>query len=92
MDISAGQLIIWLIIGGLAGSLAGWITTRSKRGFGRISNLIIGLIGAVIGGFLFDLLEIDLGLGELTLTAEDLIAAFVGSLILIAVIRMIRSR
>jgi len=92
MDISAGQLIIWLIIGALAGSLAGWVTMRSKKGFGRISNLVIGLIGAVLGGFLFDLLNIDLGLGELTLTAEDLIAAFVGSLILIAVIRLIRSR
>ena len=89
MSISAGQLIVWLIIGALAGSMAGWVVTRRKRGFGRLTNLIIGLLGAVIGGFLFDLLEVDLGLGELVLTAEDLVAAFVGALLLLAALRLV---
>lgn len=89
-DISAGQLIVWLIIGGLAGSMAGWILTRNRHGFGRLTNIVVGLVGAVIGGFLFNLLDIDLKLDELVFTAEDLIAAFVGSILFILLIRFIR--
>jgi uncharacterized membrane protein YeaQ/YmgE (transglycosylase-associated protein family) len=41
------------------------------------------LVGALIGGGLFKLFHIDLGLGEIKITFEDLIAAFVGSLLFI---------
>ncbi len=92
MDISVGQVIIWLIIGALAGSLAGMVVRGRKKGFGRVSNLIVGLLGAVIGGFLFDLLKIDLGLGELQLSFDDLVAAFVGAIILLLVVSFIRHR
>lgn len=45
------------------------------------TNLAIGMVGAVVGGFLFGLLNVDLGLGELKISFEDLISAVVGSLI-----------
>ncbi|MEM7028230.1 MAG: GlsB/YeaQ/YmgE family stress response membrane protein [Chloroflexota bacterium] len=92
MTISLGQIIVWLIIGALAGSLAGMVVRRSTSGFGRFGNLILGLIGAVIGGYLFDFFNINLGLGSLTITFEDLIAAFAGSLILLAIIGLLRRR
>ncbi len=88
--VSTGQVIAWLIIGAFAGSLAAWVVTRRRRGFGVLANIVIGMVGAIIGGFLFELLNINLGLGQITLSVEDLVAAFVGSLILILLIVMIR--
>jgi uncharacterized membrane protein YeaQ/YmgE (transglycosylase-associated protein family) len=50
----------------------------------------IGMIGALVGGFLFWLFHIDLHLAEIKITFEDLISAFVGSLLCIIVWRLIR--
>ncbi len=74
---------MWIIVGGFAGTLAGRAVTLKKEGLGRWMNLLIGMAGAVIGGELFRLLRIDFGLGELKVTFEDLIAAFLGSLLVI---------
>ena len=78
-----GQIIVWIIVGGFAGTLAGRAVTFKKEGLGRWANLLVGMIGAVIGGELFKLFRIDFGLGELKVTFEDLIAAFLGSLLVI---------
>ena len=88
MAITIGQIIVWLIVGALAGSLTGMILTRSRRGYGRWTNLGIGLVGALIGGLMFNLLNINLGLGELAITFEDLLSALIGSLILLGIIAL----
>jgi uncharacterized membrane protein YeaQ/YmgE (transglycosylase-associated protein family) len=80
---NVGQIIVWIVVGGFAGTLAGRAVTLKKEGLGRWTNLLIGMAGAVIGGELFRLFRIDLGLGELKVTFEDLIAAFLGSLLVI---------
>lgn len=87
-----GKIIIWLILGALAGTLAGRLATFSRVGFGRWINLAIGMLGAVVGGFLFSLLNVDLGLDELSITVEDLLSAFLGSLLCIGVWWLIRSK
>ena len=46
-------LIIFLATGAVAGWLAG--TLMKGGGFGLIGNIVVGIIGAVIGGFIFDL-------------------------------------
>jgi uncharacterized membrane protein YeaQ/YmgE (transglycosylase-associated protein family) len=84
-----GQIIVWMIVGGFAGTLAGRAVTFKKQGLGRWPNLLVGMIGAVIGGELFKLFRIDLGLGELKVTFEDLIAAFLGSLLVILLWRTV---
>ncbi|MBV9298754.1 MAG: GlsB/YeaQ/YmgE family stress response membrane protein [Verrucomicrobia bacterium] len=84
-----GQIIVWIIIGGFAGTLAGRAVTFKKEGLGRWANLLVGMIGAMIGGELFKLFRIDFGLGELKVTFEDLIAAFLGSLLVIFLWRII---
>ena len=78
-----GPIIVWLIVGGLAGTLAGRLVTFKKEGLGRWTNLGVGLVGALIGGGLFKLFHIDLGLGEIKVTFEDLIAALAGSLLFV---------
>ncbi len=86
------EVLTWLIIGGLAGSFAGAIMTRSKDGYGPLSNIVLGLIGAVIGGFVFNALDVDLGLGELKIRYEQVVSAFVGALILLFAMRIIGRR
>ena len=90
MSIPIGKIIVWLIIGALAGTLAGRLMTFSKRGFGLWTNIGVGMLGAVVGGLIFRLLHIDLGLGQIKITFEDLISAFVGSLLCIIAWRLIR--
>ncbi len=80
-----GPIIVWLIVGGFAGTLAGRLVTFKKEGLGRWTNLGVGLVGALIGGGLFRVFHIDLGLGEIKVTFEDLIAAFFGSLLFVLV-------
>jgi uncharacterized membrane protein YeaQ/YmgE (transglycosylase-associated protein family) len=84
LEITVSEVIVWLVVGALAGSLAGAVITRKKQGFGRYANLGIGLAGALIGGSLFDLLKIDLGLASISVSLEDLLSAFVGSLLFLA--------
>ena len=85
-----GKIVVWLIVGAIAGTIAGRLVTFSKEGFGRWMNLGVGMLGAVVGGFLFGLLNIDLGFGEIRITFEDLISAFAGSLLCIVAWWLIR--
>jgi uncharacterized membrane protein YeaQ/YmgE (transglycosylase-associated protein family) len=81
---SADQLIVWVIVGLLGGSLAGLVITWDREGFGRIRNLGLGLAGALIGGFLFRLLGLFPGLDKIAISLRDVVAAFVGSLLILA--------
>jgi uncharacterized membrane protein YeaQ/YmgE (transglycosylase-associated protein family) len=84
MEIQLAQIVTWLIVGAVAGWLAGTLVTRRRRGFGTVTNLGIGLVGALIGGFLFRVLGIRLGLGHVSVSLEDLAAALIGSLLFLA--------
>ena len=92
MNITPDQIIVWLIIGAIAGSLAGLVVKRRRKGFGVLANLGIGLGGAFIGGFLFQLFRLDLGLGSISISLEDIVAAFAGSLLFLLVLRWVRRR
>src|SRR5260370_7403065 len=81
--------MVGIIVGGFGGTRGGRGVTWKREGVGRWTNLVVGMAGAVIGGELFRLFRIDFGLGELKVTFEDLIAAFLGSLIVIFAWRII---
>jgi uncharacterized membrane protein YeaQ/YmgE (transglycosylase-associated protein family) len=91
INLEVGQIIVWIIIGSIAGFLAGLVFRG--RGYGAVGNLVIGLLGAIIGGFLLDLLNVQLG-GRLTLvfTATDLLGAFLGALLLLFLLRVFSRR
>jgi uncharacterized membrane protein YeaQ/YmgE (transglycosylase-associated protein family) len=76
--------IIWFLLIGL---IAGWLAGQVMRGggYGLVGDLIVGVIGALLGGWLFGVLGISAGglLGAL-------ITAFVGAVILIVLLRVIR--
>jgi uncharacterized membrane protein YeaQ/YmgE (transglycosylase-associated protein family) len=83
MNLTVGQFIVWLVVGGLAGTLAGMLVTFKKEGLGRWTNLGVGMVGALIGGLALRIFRINLGFGEIKI--EDLIAAFFGSLLFVAI-------
>ncbi|HJW96500.1 MAG TPA: GlsB/YeaQ/YmgE family stress response membrane protein [Thermoanaerobaculia bacterium] len=76
--------LIWFLLIGL---IAGWLAGQVMRGggYGVVGDMIVGVIGALIGGWLFGVLHIGIGglLGAI-------ITAFVGAIILIALLRIIR--
>jgi uncharacterized membrane protein YeaQ/YmgE (transglycosylase-associated protein family) len=86
----AAQIITWLIVGGLVGSLTGMFMMRQRRGFGPLGNLGVGLIGALIGGMIFSLFNINLGLGAISVSLEDLVAALLGSLLFLLILYVVR--
>ena len=51
------QLIVWIIVGLIGGTLAGRIIKWERRGFGIARNLVVGLVGALVGGLLCDYSE-----------------------------------
>jgi uncharacterized membrane protein YeaQ/YmgE (transglycosylase-associated protein family) len=82
--INLSKLIVWLVVGALAGTLASRLMTFSKQGFGWWTNIVIGMIGALVGGFLFWVFGINFSL-DINITLEDLVSAFVGSILCIVV-------
>ncbi|MCC6455969.1 MAG: GlsB/YeaQ/YmgE family stress response membrane protein [Caldilineaceae bacterium] len=91
MDVIA-RIITWLVVGGLAGSLAGMFFVRQRRGFGPLGNLAVGLVGALLGGLIFYAFNIDLGLGAIAVTLEDLVAALLGSLLFLIILYFSRKQ
>ncbi len=76
-------LFMFLIVGALAGWLAGKL--MKGGGFGLVGNVVVGVIGAFIGGYVFRVLGIDVG-G----LAGAVVMATVGALILLWVVGMLR--
>jgi uncharacterized membrane protein YeaQ/YmgE (transglycosylase-associated protein family) len=81
---SLDQLIVWIIVGLLGGSLAGLLVKRERKGFGIFRNLSVGLIGALVGGLLFRLFGLFPGLDKVAISLRDVVAAVVGSLLVLA--------
>ena len=78
------SLIIFIIIGAIAGWLAGQLV--KGYGFGLIGNIVVGIVGAFIAGFLFPAIGLSLGGGILA----AIIHSTIGAVILLVLIRIIR--
>mgnify|MGYP003407617894 FL=1 len=74
------SLIVWLIVGGVAGWLAGLIV--KGYGFGLIGNIVVGIVGAFIAGWLLPRLGIVIGGGMIA----SIINALIGAIILLVII------
>jgi uncharacterized membrane protein YeaQ/YmgE (transglycosylase-associated protein family) len=78
------EIIIFLLIGAVAGWLAGLVVRG--YGFGLIGNIAVGIVGAVIAGWLFPRLGVGLPAG----TIGQIISAAIGAVILLVIIGLIR--
>jgi uncharacterized membrane protein YeaQ/YmgE (transglycosylase-associated protein family) len=83
------NIIVWIILGAIAGWLASIIVGRNDDQ-GAFGNIIVGIIGAIIGGALVRILGIGSGVSGLNLWS--IIIATVGAILLLLVIGAFRSR
>ena len=80
-------LILWLVIGGVAGWLAQRILGKVGP-FGLIGDIVIGIVGAIIGGYILGLLGASGGSGIIV----SLLTALIGALFLVWVLQKIIKR
>jgi uncharacterized membrane protein YeaQ/YmgE (transglycosylase-associated protein family) len=78
------EIIIFLLIGAVAGWLAGLVVRG--YGFGLIGNIAVGIVGALIAGWLFPRLGVGLPAG----TIGQIISAAIGAVILLVIIGLVR--
>jgi len=77
-------ILIWLLVGAIAGWLAGLIVRGG--GFGLVGDILVGIVGAVIGGWLLPRLGVTLGVGIISTIAT----AVIGAVVLLLIVKLIR--
>ncbi|MEM9646478.1 MAG: GlsB/YeaQ/YmgE family stress response membrane protein [Planctomycetota bacterium] len=78
------SIILWLLLGAIAGWLAGVLV--KGYGFGVLGNIVVGIVGACLGGWLCDVIGIAPGAGVM----GSLITAVFGAVVLLVGIGLIR--
>jgi Transglycosylase associated protein. len=86
MALEPGGILAWLVVGLIAGWLAGVV--MKGGGFGLIGDIVVGLIGAFVGGFVFSLIT---GGGTAGFWGS-IVVAFIGAVILIVIVRALPGR
>ena len=78
------DILIWLVIG----AIAGWLAAQLIRGagYGLVGDIVIGVIGSVIAGYLLPRTGIHLGTGFV----RAVINAFIGACLLLTVLRLVK--
>ena len=82
------NIFVWIIFGAIAGWIASIITKKNKK-MGAIANIVVGIIGAFIGGFIMNLF----GAGGVTgFNFYSLFVAIVGAVVLLWVVGLVSRR
>jgi uncharacterized membrane protein YeaQ/YmgE (transglycosylase-associated protein family) len=85
------EIIAWMVVGALVGAVAGMLTSMKSTGMGRFGRLLLGLMGAFIGGVAVRVGNVDLGWNPLLIRYEELLCAFLGAVVLIVLARVARA-
>lgn len=80
------NLILWVVLGGVAGWIASMLMGRDGQ-MGALANIVIGIVGAVLGGFLFNLVGLA---GDTGFNLWTLLVAVVGSVVLLFLVGILR--
>ena len=78
-------ILLWIVIGLIAGWLASAVV---GGGYGLIGDIVVGVVGAFVGGFVFRALHISAPFGGI---AGTIFVAFIGAVLLLLLLRLIRS-
>lgn len=81
------SFIIWIVVGALAGWIASMIMKTDAQ-MGALANIVVGVVGALIGGWVVSLFGIDVVDGAFRI--ESILTAILGSVILLAVLKAVR--
>jgi len=80
------ELLLFILIGLAAGWLAGQLV--SGGGYGVVSDIVVGVIGALLGGFMFRVLGVSIGGGLF----GSLVVATIGALVLLSLLRLLNRK
>jgi len=85
------NLIIWLVLGGIVGWLAS-ILMKTDAQQGLLLNVLVGIVGAMVGGWLISPLVGVATINQDNFSLPGLLVSFVGAVILLAVVNLFRRR
>jgi len=77
-------LLYWIIVGLVAGWLAGQV--MKGGGYGVLVDIVLGILGGIVGGWIFGVLGIGAGSGLI----GSIIVAFVGAVVLVGITRVLK--
>lgn len=83
------DIIVWIIVGALAGWVASMIM-KTDASMGALANIIVGIIGAFIGGWVVSLFGYQVNSGSLNI--PSVLTAILGAVILLAIIKAVRGQ
>ncbi len=83
------NIIIWLVVGGILGWLAS-LVMKTDAQQGIILNVIVGIVGAVLGGWLLAPLFGTGTINQDNLSLPSLLVSFLGAVILLAIVNLVR--
>lgn len=78
-------ILSWIVVGLIAGWLAGRV--MKGGGYGLIGDIIIGIVGGLLGGWIST--ELGLGAGVSGINLESIVVAFLGAVVLLALLRAV---
>jgi uncharacterized membrane protein YeaQ/YmgE (transglycosylase-associated protein family) len=85
-------IIAWIVLGAIAGWLAGYLV-RGDEGMGVIGHIVLGIVGALVGGFLANALGFGSGReGGDVVNIQSIIVAVIGAVIVVFVVGMFSRR
>lgn len=82
------DFIVWILVGALAGWVASMIMKTDAQ-MGALANIIVGILGALIGGFILNNM-LGIGVASGSLSIPGVLAAIFGAVILLWIIKMVR--
>lgn len=85
------DLIAWIVLGAIAGWLAGMVV--GGHGLGVIGTIVLGIVGALVGGFLASAIGLPTGgAGEGDINLVSIVVAVIGAIIVVAIAGMVMGR
>jgi uncharacterized membrane protein YeaQ/YmgE (transglycosylase-associated protein family) len=84
------SIIAWLVLGAIAGYLAGFLV-KGDEGLGVIGHIVLGIVGALVGGFLAGVL-FDIDPIEGALDLSSIVTATIGAVVTVVVVGALTSR
>lgn len=82
------NFLVWIVFGALAGWIASIIMNKNKQ-MGAIANIVVGIVGAFIGGFIMDFIGVEVETG---FNLPSLLVAILGAVVLLFIVGLIRRR
>jgi uncharacterized membrane protein YeaQ/YmgE (transglycosylase-associated protein family) len=93
VTIDLAEVVVWVVVGAVAGDLVARVVTWRREGFGWFRNLLLGLAGGLVGGFLFiKAIDLDFGMSRVSVSLQQIVAAALGALLVLLLARLVLRR